>query len=178
MEVRKVLHFLIWLRFLDRAFQGGDCAGSGWGCHGFAQISVGFVIRAWKQVCVYNLTKRCNFSFFLKVSMVEQDLMSAGKLFHVFGPAMRNARSPNIVLCLLDRIGTSTSPRSADRSVDRRTLTLTDWHSSVIYDGAISWVALKTIRQSLYCILSGMRSQCRSRRSGVDIWRVTGCNSN
>jgi len=63
----------------------------------------------------------------MKFDKVLEFLTVVGRLFHIRGPKMANALSPNFVAAL----GTMRSPRSADRREPRASSSLTDRQSAL-----------------------------------------------
>jgi len=112
---------------------------------------------------------------FLNVDNVGAERMSSSRLFPTTGPASRNAQLPNCSLLL----GTTESPRAAERRGKRLGTVDNGMHISFRYHGARPWTALYTSRQSLNEMRSLARSQCRwSRSSEVTWWRLSPPNIN
>ena len=83
-------------------------------------------------------------------------LILSGREFQIWGPETAKARWPNV---WSRNLGTTRSPREADRRHCRPTAEPTGWHSSIRYSGAAPTKQWRTIRAILKSILLLIGSQ-------------------
>ena len=94
-------------------------------------------------------------------------LILSGNEFQIWGPETAKARWPNV---WSRNLGTTRSPREADRRHCRTTVEPTGWHSSIRYSGAAPTKQWRTIRAILKSILLLIGSQWSSSRMAADMW--------